>query len=390
MFRGKRHTTYPLLPFSQLVHDMTRFMPGIYTFTQEFVVRGGASQLKKVEQALRTALFNHPVFQSAIDWRGRQYPTQLADILHGKYHSIDLQAKNGDLYIRCSASRILGDGQSLRILVEDICLAYEGKPLAADNYWEYVSKWDESRSGKHFNDSRAWLEQEFADKAIPVRPTIDRRCLATLLPPKARALTMDHTDLRADIIRLTEEHYLSLDGFFSLCAALAIMDYCDTDAAALTWAYEGRETPDEQHIFGSLHRDVPFVICKEQRAKSQDNTREELMRQARNQIRQGISHSDFPFTLTKPHTERWNYAVNVIRQTSSQALLADIPYKVELIQPKPQKHAYALLDVEYYDENDSLKIILRYSATHYKKESIQRFAKLIRHYAEWLTQWHLT
>jgi hypothetical protein len=41
---------------------------------------------------------------------------------------------------------------------------------------------------------------------------------------------------------------------------LAIADYCGTENAALTWAYEGRETEDEQRIYGSLHRDVPFQL----------------------------------------------------------------------------------------------------------------------------------
>ena len=94
----------------------------------------------------------------------------------------------------------------------------------------------------------------------------------------------------------------------------------------------------------------------------------ERFREARNQIRSGIAHSDYPYTLTKPYSNRWNYAVNVLR-------VPDMEYK--------QKYAYALLDVEIHEKAESLQLVYRYSATHYKSESIRRFASLGRKYAEW-------
>ena len=114
---------------------------------------------------------------------------------------------------------------------------------------------------QHYSDSKAWLESEFADDTIPVRPTIDKH-FWTLLPPKAGLYKADYTNLHDLINQLAETEHLSMDGFFSLCATLAIAEYCGTDAAALTWAYEGRERPEEQRVFGSLHRDVPFRISK--------------------------------------------------------------------------------------------------------------------------------
>lgn len=374
--------SFPVLPFSQLVYDMTRWMPSVYTFRQDFLIRHGAKKQEHIESALRKALSNHPVFSSAINCKGRQYAIELKDILHGKYHDFRLKTKGDDLIIRSSVNRILGDGKSFEILIDDILRAYEGKHLEADNFWEYLQQWEQQQQGKHYSDSKAWLEQEFGEESVPVRPKTDRRRIQTLLPWKAGELTVDYTDIQSDIYRLAESEHLSLDGFFSLCVALAIMDYCGTDEAALTWAYEGRETPEEQRIIGSLHRDVAFKISRETLVGSREN----VIRQARNQIRSGIAHSDYPYTLTNPHTARWNYAVNVIRQTSPKTLFANMPYDIEPLPQKPNKTAYALLDVEYYDEPDSLRLTCRYSATHYKEESIKRFATLIRQNAEWIIE----
>ena len=189
--------------------------------------------------------------------------------------------------------------------------------------------------------------------------------------------------MHQSIYHLAKEYFLSFEGFFSLCAALAIAEYCGTDSAALTWAYAGRERPEEQRIFGSLHRDIPFQIkVKGERLK----VKGELIREARNQIRSGIAHSDYPYTLTKPYTKRWNYAVNVLRVEDEHELIKLLPQPVELLPSPPQKYAYALLDVEMHESAERLEIVYRYSATHYKESSIRRFAELVRKYAEWLLE----
>ena len=170
-----------------------------------------------------------------------------------------------------------------------------------------------------------------------------------------------------------------MDGIFAPCIALAIAEYCGTDEAALTWAYEGREQPEEQRIVGSLHRDIPFHI-----RRSKIENQESVIREARNQIRSGIAHSDYPFTLTSPYSKRWNYAVNVLHMRNNEEIEKSIPFPVEVIPASPQKYAYALLDVEIIEHAESLQLRYRYSATHYKSGSIHRFAALVRKYVEWL------
>ena len=173
-----------------------------------------------------------------------------------------------------------------------------------------------------------------------------------------------------------------MDGFFSLCTALAIAEYNGTDEAALTWAYEGREAPEEQRIVGSLHRDIPFKINRKSIISNQGSA----IREARNQIRSGIAHSDYPYTLTAPYNKRWNYAVNVLRIADPEDVLAQTSLPIEIVSVPPQKYAYALLDVEIHERTDTLALWFRYSATNYKESSIRRFAALIRQNAEWLLQ----
>lgn len=370
---------YPLLPYSQLVWGMMRWMPGVYRFSAVLRWKGGTKEMEHIENAIRLALANHPVFSTRVDSVGLHFASERKDVLHGQYHNINISVAEEDLLIKVELNRILGDGVSMLILCEDVERAYRGLPLEPDDYWGYVARYEQQKAETHYTISHDWLMNEFADDSIPVRPTIDRRWLATLLPPKAGLYEDDYTALHEKIESLKEEQFISYEGIFSLAASLAIADYCGTESAALTWAYEGRETKEEQRIFGSLHRDIPFRI-----RKSKIENRESAIRFARNQIRSGIAHSDYPYTLTAPYNKRWNYAVNVLRVESPKDMQNKTLLPVEIVSVPRQKFSYALLDVEIHEKEESLQLIYRYSSTHYKPESIRKFADIVRKYVLWL------
>lgn len=371
---------YPLLPFSQYIYDMVRWLPFAYRFERTLRWRGGAKEEKKVKEAIWEIQQVHPVFLTRIDWQGRQYEDAKINPLDSRFLKLEIFTQGDDLFLRGKLNVILIDGMSIATLVNDFLRSYNGENLEPDNYWEYVAEYERSKLSKHYADSKTWLENEFADSSIPVRPTIDRFCITTLLPPKVGLYKTDYTPIRTKIQQLSETKILPIDGIFSLCTTLAIAEYCGTDEAALTWANEGRDLKD-QHICGCLHRDIPFHI-----RKSIADNRESAIREARNQIRSGIAHSDYPYTLTAPYNKRWNYAVNVLRVPDEESLMEKIPFPIEILPSPPQKYAYALFDVEIHEHQDDLSLWFRYSATHYKESSILRFASLVRKYVEWLLE----
>ena len=371
---------YPLLPYSQLVYESSRWFSGVYWYGMTVRMSGAAKDENRWRKAIRAALYNHPVFSTKIDCRGLQYATQLKDILNGPYHQISLHIDQDDLLLIGSLSRILGDGNSLILLMDDIRRAYHGEPLEKDGYFEYLEYIEQYKLTSRYQESKHWLECEFADETTPVHPIIDKK-FWTFFPLKPGVYSDDYTDLRSRMVRFAKSNSLTIEGVLSLCTALSIAEYCGTKEAALTWAYIGRERPEEKRIFGSLHRDIPFQV----KIKGEClQAKEELIRETRNQILKGIEHSDYPYTLTEPYKKRWNYAVNVLRVEDENALIQLLPHPVELLHSLPQKYAYALLDVEIHETFEQLSIIYRYSATHYKEESIRKFAALVRKYVEWL------
>lgn len=380
-----RNKAYPLLPFSQLVFHMIRWVPWVYMFEARWCWYGQKDELPRIESAILQVLNHHPIFRMHVDAHGYHTYKSTPATLKGQYYTVKLWTKGEDVYCRFRWNRILGDGKSIYILFENSIRAYKGEILPPDEYLTYLEEQSQIQCSARYAASKEWLEATFADTQVPVRPLMDRKRLHTILPMRVGSQRDDYTALRADINQFLQDNMLTLDGFFSLCVALAIAEYCDTDSAALTWAYEGRETPMEQHIFGSLHRDIPFQIRRINPDTNQPYSRDELVHQARQQIRLGIAHSDYPYTLTYPHTARWDYAVNVIRNVNPDDLLSASPIPITLLPIPKQRIAYAMLDIEIIEMQGRVEeLLFRYSATHYKQESMQRFVAMVKQYALWL------
>ena len=371
---------YPLLPYSQLVWDMMQADKNVYTFASKARVKNEEERAERITEALKTALGNHPVFSMRVDDKGMQYYHPADDILHGQFHSVDIEEKGDYIELAITSNRILGDGISGILVMEDLLRTFRGLPLEKDDYIEYLEQTEQAKQTERYVADKQWLETKFDRLTAPVHPTPDYP-LTYAQGWEEGLLNDDWSDIQNAAQETGREYMVTLTGIVSLAAALATMDYNGTDEAALTWAYDGRETPAEQRIYGSLHRDIPLCISRERKTKDKEQKRS-LLKQVRTEMRQGIVHSAYPYTLTRPHTLIWNYALNVLQQPILTETLLQMPFEVELMEDS--KHtAYLLLDVEIY-AGESLSIAYRYSATHYKQESIRRFAAMVKENAEWL------
>ena len=370
--------TYPLLPYSQLVFDLLKTNPDVYWSCFGVRLDKNKVDVERLKQAVEKAIRNHPVFSMRVDESGMQHYEPQSDVLHGQYYSVDFVDNGPFVDIHIKGNRILGDERGYNLIIGDVMRAYCGLPLEYDDYLNYLQRIEQEKQSPRYEQNRQWLESEYGQLSCPVHPKTDLPIDISDVPVEGM-LWEDYTPIRTALDLLAEQELVSRTAFFSLASALAMMEYNNCDEAALTWAYEGREKPEEQRIYGSLHRDVPLKIryCGDKSI---------LFRETRNQIRQGVAHSSYPFTLTKPHTEIWNYALNVLVQPSMQEKMKSFPFEFEDVTPKDeQKMAYSLLDVEIYDA-EQLIVSYRYSATHYKESSIRRFAALVRKYVEWLLE----
>jgi len=332
-----------LLPYSQLVLEMEQQMPGVYDFPFRFCFDAQKVDVERLKKAIAMAIANHTIFHRF----GKQY------------YDIKVWTKEGIGYCEGHLNRILGDVHSAILLIDDIGRAYLGLPLEKDNYEAYMRGYLDNQLTERYMEHKSRMEERYGWLSCPVRPTLDYP-----LGEEAKWLRGEM------VIKTGGKVHPKLSTMQQVCLAttIAIMDYCGTDEAALTWAYLGREKEIDQHIFGSLHKDIPMRIHRAEKV-------DDYIRQVRNECRQGIACSDYPITLTPPYTETWNYAVNVLEQPNLKQALAELPFALRLmpIDEGKDRLAYSLLDIEAGDG----QLAFKYSASHYKKESMERFARMV-------------
>ena len=367
---------YPLLPFAQLIWEEMQIMPEIYRDKISLTFDASTVDIVRLQDSVEKALRNHPVFSMIVTEQGEQYYQPSNTILKGQFHSIEYISKGNQLTLLFESSRILGDSYSFRLLFQDIFRAYKGQPLFEDKYVEYLQCYEHIKTTPHYEADRQWYEENFEQFDYSVRPNVDTDQPLSQFGEEA-VIIDDLSDIKPVIQPICDQYRLSASQYISLCVTLAIMEYNDTDSAALTWAYLGRERMEEMAIFGSLHRDVPIKITKKDNLNKQD-----LLNQIQTQMKQSIAHSLYPYTLLAPQNQVWDYAVNVLTSITEERLTQYAPIPVQL-NIEENRQAMSLLDVDVY-EDGALAVVYRYSATHYKPESIRRFAALVRKYVEWL------
>lgn len=374
----KDRPKYPLLPFAHLIWDQMQYLPDIYRDKVSLTFDASTIDVSRLQDAVEKAMHNHPVFSTIITDQGEQYFQPSDDILKGQFHAIEYQLDVDKFTMRFAFSRILGDAYSFRLLFQDIFRAYTGKPLFEDHYWDFLHRYEQLKSSPRYEADRQWYKENFGQVNYSVRPNVDTNQSLSQFGEEAVFID-DLSDIKPLIQPVFDQYKLSASQYISLCVALSIMEYNGTDSAALTWAYLGRETMEDMAVFGSLHRDIPIKITKKESFYKQD-----LLRQIQAQMTQSIAHSLYPYTLLAPQNQIWDYAVNVLTSITEERLTQYAPIPVQL-HIEENRQAMSLLDVDVYDDG-GMAIVYRYSATHYKPESIQKFAALVRKYVEWLLE----
>lgn len=353
---------YPLLPFSKVVHNdlLQHGSSERWCFPILLRVKADEVDATRLEHAVNHVLSHHPVFSMHIEEDGTHWHDPS---YRSPYIKIGVKSEDGYVYLSLTLNRILGDATSFVLLAQNIWRAYRGEVLPQDGYLHYLGQHERLTHTQEYAEHARWLKQEYDAPDYPLLPKQDSP--EGLLPCSTPTPVIAQPDYAEQLTAFSQRERISTNAFFCLTAALAIMDFNGTDEAGLTWAYMGRETREQMHIFGSLHRDIPMRLTR--RAKG--------FAQLREQMQQGILHSDYPFTLLSPKDSAWHTAVNVLVQPSLAEAFEGCPVNFEPVPIEQPAESYCMLDIDI--TLAPLTLTFHYSPHHYTEHSIQRFAALI-------------
>lgn len=367
---------YPLLPYSKVIFENIRSgHTDDWTFSITLRAPEQSVDVDRLRSSIDAAVNNHPVFCMRIDEQGLQH---YEPGCKSPYFNAEIDNDGGFVYLHIMANRILGDATSFALLYSDICKSYCGQSLQVDRYLQYVKMVDERSATSDYQLHKEWLKQHYDNLGCLAHPVPDVSFDTNI----HSMLASQELSLRSEAMQIADQckrYKVSLNTFMSLAVAIAIMDYNGTDEAALTWAYMGRDGIEGQHIFGSLHRDIPMRILR-----NAQSTPSQMLAQANRQVQQGITHSECPYTFLPENRKQWKDAVNVLIQPDTSTMMTHSSLPFEFVEDENNKArpAYCMLDVEITE--NPLMMTLKYSSAHYKETSVARFASLIRRSVEWL------
>ena len=364
--------TCSLLPYSQYVYDLRKVIPDAYDGHGLFRYRLCDLDSNRLQEAWRQVVRHHPVFSMRMDGKG-QTPVPIEDELQVPHFKTFFLEEAPYGYVEMTGNRILMDGYSLLILMEDWYRAYNRLPLEKDDYIGYLQTLQEYEQTATYHRHKEELKAHFASLSCPFHPVPDTP-LTTGIPPAVGAYTYQLPDVCEAIEQVCRQYVLSADAVFAMAVMLAMMDYNHTCEAALTWAYADRDCPINARIVGAVHKDIPL------RLTLSDN-RETLFREMRSEMRFGIAHSDYPLTLLPPFNAQWNNAANLMNNPQL-SLRETLP--MELVTP-PETifRSYAFFDI-FIEQADGLSLGFRYSSAHYREESVKHFAEIANDRLLWL------
>lgn len=362
---GTTGRRYALLPFSKIVYDAIRrdeAAADVWNFPILLRAKESDIDAERLRAAVEKAVAHHPVFSMRIDDNGEQVFEQG---YRSPYLTAEVYSKEGYVYLSLTLNRILGDATSFVLLAQNIWRAYRGDALPHDGYLQYLRQYEEQARSSVYAEHRQWLQEHYGHPSCPLLPQQDSA--EGLLTGDAAEPIDILPDYAEQLAAFSRRQHVSVNAFYCLAAALAIMDYNGTDEAGLTWAYLGRESREQLSIFGSLHRDIPMILVRQ--------CGQPLKEQLRRQMEQGIIHSDYPFTLFSAADSPWHSAVNVLVQPSIAEAMEGCPAEFEFVPVERSHESYCMLDIDI--ATAPLCLTFNYSPRYYKKESIHRFAALV-------------
>ena len=177
------------------------------------------------------------------------------DIYHDHFFRMRMLRDDEHYYWLLDIHHIIGDGSTLKVLLDDIGAAYEGKELTPETITmaELAREEEEQRKTPQFEADKQWYAQNFDCGD----------CFSTLLPDldgtedsdglEARCMNIESTRVDA----FCREHGIFKSTLFTAAYSFLLAKYNNEQAALFSTIVSGRNDRRTAHTVGMLVKTVP-------------------------------------------------------------------------------------------------------------------------------------
>ena len=342
---------------------------------------------KRLQEAIQKVFFSHPALltvtgETEDGWRQRPASENGLNLKIRQVSETDLIEEEKDfirpfvfdgsplarvellrtperLILLLDVHHIICDGESLRIVVEDILSAYEEKDIPEDS-WSLILKEKTS-----LNDINREIDRQYFENTY--KGQFDR-----LPRPDVHGTDQQEGNViyqfpfeAENVHKAAKRLHLSVNGFYLFASALSLMVYNHTDNVMLSWTFNGRSDMGAMRTVGLLIRDYPVAFTL-----NSEDTLQAMASSLNRQIREAILHGSVSPFMDRSKGEMFCfiYQGDLLEKPDSRQLIRiDYP-------EVPDKTAIEPLEFHLHEDKEGLRARILYDAGMYTPESMERFA----------------
>lgn len=177
------------------------------------------------------------------------------DIYNDHFFRMRMLRDDENYYWLLDIHHIIGDGSTLKVLLDDIGAAYEGKELTPETITmaELAREEDEQRKTPQFEADKQWYAREYdcGDCYSTLLPDLDGTEDADAL--EARCMNIESTRVDA----FCREHGIFKSTLFTAAYSFLLAKYNNEQAALFSTIVSGRNDRRTAHTVGMLVKTVP-------------------------------------------------------------------------------------------------------------------------------------
>ena len=371
-----------------LEHDLAN--PGRRIYNQPVMLSFlPDTEEERLSEAVRQAVSSHPALLTVIrntpdGWRQQIAEEKKTRLLADQIPEKDLQeavqafirpfAFDGSPLCRTGLLRtperlvflldvhhIICDGESLRIVLEDILSACEGRSIPTDA-WSSILHEKTSADEETKKKDSTYFENTYRGRYV-------RLLSPDLAGGEHREGSIVHrfSFSAGEISEAAGRLHLSVNSFYLLASALSMMVYEQTQKIMLSWTFNGRSDLKAMRTVGLLIRDYPAAFSPDD-----EDTIGTMAVSINRQIRKAILHGSVSPYMQRSKGELFCflYQGDLLRMPDSRQLLdVDFP-------EVPDKTAIEPLEFHLHEDEEGSWSEIVYDAGMYSPESIRRFAAI--------------
>ncbi|MCR4561907.1 MAG: amino acid adenylation domain-containing protein [Bacilli bacterium] len=270
-----------------------------------------------------------------------------------------------DLILYFDFHHILMDGTSLKLFIDDLFKALEGKKLEkeGESANEFTLQEEKDLKSKAYEEAKDYYEKLVGDVETDSTPTEDKNDGVIAYDNVRVPLTITNRQIK----ELTKKIGVKTSTVFIGAFAYLLSKY-NMDNAALFLTVNNGRTAEVKHSYGSYVKTYPFYLSYE------NDSVEEYLKKANAENIASVAHNLYPFgDLNKD----LGIAPEVLFSYQGDYFYKGTLNKREVyVTPLPRKDGKEKLAVELHRDNDSFLIWMEYRSDLYNQETIAQLVKV--------------